>query len=216
MKSLHRWNRKMDNQSTIRSSTPSSLRFCSSKVEMPTTFYPLSSPYPLFLTFIIKYTLKWFLRSALTFLTFSFFLLFSCFWKINFLALVLRFDRLRRSLIISCRLLSRYLIFAFLSPCYDTSQFLEKFFDIMASLSRYLHITQAKLGYFRVGKRVFNSPFSIKVTLVTNNHDKSLLSSHFSHIVDPFAEVGKGIWIFVKSEVLVISNTIMAALESLI
>lgn len=151
MKSLHKWNRKTDNLSIIHSSTPSSLRFCSGKVEMRTTSYPLSSPYPLFLTFIINYTLKWFLRSALTFLVLSFILLFSCFWKINFLTLALRFDRLRRGLVIDCRLLGRYLIFAFLSPCYDTSQFLEKFFDIMASLSRYFHITQAELGYFRVG-----------------------------------------------------------------
>ena len=132
------------------------------------------------------------LRSAFAFFILSLLLRLTCLRQIDLLTLVLRFYGLSRSLVCCLRYFLG-LIFTFLTPSYHTWQFLEELLDIVTCLCRYLHIGESKLIQLRFGKARFNSPLSFQIAFVAYYHYQSLLSSHFSYIINPFAETGERI-----------------------
>jgi hypothetical protein len=62
---------------------------------------------------------------------------------------------------------------------------------------------------------MFNRPFCFEVALVSNDHDEGLLAPDLPYVVDPLVEVGERDGICMLAEILVMSKTMMAALESL-
>lgn len=62
---------------------------------------------------------------------------------------------------------------------------------------------------------MFNSSLLIQITFISYDHNESFLSSYFSHIINPFAKIRKRVGVYLKTSLLVISNTMIAALESL-
>jgi hypothetical protein len=126
------------------------------------------------------------------------------------------FDRLLRGRWVDVLRCFSRLFFTLLPTCNGTGQFFEKLLDVAACFGGNLHIGEPQFVNFGIGQPKLNNSFGIEVTLVTHNHNESLLASDFPHVVDPLAQIGEGVGIFMKKGVLVISKTISAALESFI
>ncbi len=62
---------------------------------------------------------------------------------------------------------------------------------------------------------MFYNSFSIEIRLITHDEYEWLVSSYFPDGIDPFVEVGEWVGICLLAVVLVISKTMIAALESL-
>lgn len=86
----------------------------------------------------------------------------------------------------------------------------------MPCLCWYLKISKTKFSNSGRGDRWFHAAFSIKIAFIANNHNKCFFSTYFSYIIDPLIKIGEGIGVYFIYDVLVISKTMTAALESLI
>jgi len=62
---------------------------------------------------------------------------------------------------------------------------------------------------------MINCSLLIQITFISYDHNESFLSSYFSYIIDPFTKIRKRVSVFLKTWLLVMSNTMIAALESL-
>ena len=108
------------------------------------------------------------------------------------------------------------IILQFFTTCNRESKFPEKFLYIVPCLRGYFEICKTKFPNSRRCDWWFYATLPIEVAFVSNYHNKRFFPAYFSDIIDPLIKIGEGIGVYFSCEVLVISKTMTAALESLI
>lgn len=109
---------------------------------------------------------------------------------------------------------SRFVLGFLTTSCHE-GEVLEELFHVGSGLGGHLHEWQTKFLEL-LGRDVdLYGPFVLEVLLIADDEDESLVATHFTHIVNPFGEVVVGVGVCVSPQLLVISYTMTAALQSL-